>query len=94
MKSGKGCQPCLLCYKLGGMSFLGKIFATRIQTNAMGVGMFLAGLQVYILYELNGKLYSLLTTADATTIATVFAPTIALVWMSRSFTQSKGNFRE
>lgn len=72
-----------------------RIFATRIQTNAIVVSLFaLLPIQWYILWELNGKLYELLTTADPCTIATVFAPTITLVVVAKTFTTRRDNYDE
>ena len=60
-------------------------FASKIETNAIIVSLTLVGIQSYVLYELNGHLYDLLTKADPCTVATVFAPTIALVWIAKTF---------
>ena len=76
------------------MDRLPKIFATRVQTNTMLVSLALVGIQAYILWELNGKLYELLTTADPCTVATVFAPTIAQVWLVKTLANRAGNYRE
>ena len=76
------------------MSWIEKIFATRVQTNVFLGSLTLTGIQAYILYELNGKLYDLLTSADPCTVATVFAPTIAQVWVLKHFASRKSNFDE
>lgn len=69
------------------MTWLGNIFSSKIETNTLLVSGSLVGIQGYILFELNGKLFELLTTADPCTIATVFAPTIAQVWLVKFLAQ-------
>ena len=76
------------------MQWLANIFATRIQTNTAMASLALVAVQWYILYELNGRLFELLTTADPCTVATVFAPTIAHVWLIKNLANRRGNYPE
>ena len=71
-------------------------FRTKIETNAIIVSLVLVGLQVFILWELNGKLAAILTSAcpNPLVIGTVFAPTIALVVTLKSFASAIGNHKE
>ena len=69
-------------------------FATKVQTNAIIISLTLVAIQGYILAELNGHLYDLLTGSDPTTVGLVFAPTVALVWIGRTFAERNGNFPE
>ena len=64
---------------------------TQIQTNSLIVNLFLVGVQVYILWELNGHLYDLVKQADVTVMGVIFGPTIALVWIGREYAARKGN---
>lgn len=76
------------------MGWISKIFATRIQTNTALASAALVAVQWYILAELNGRLFDLLTTADPCTVATVFAPTIAHVWLIKAMASRQGNYPE
>ncbi len=62
-------------------------FATKIETNAIIVTLVLVGLQVFILWQLNGKLSTILTAScpNPLIIGTVFAPTIGLVVTLKAF---------
>ena len=64
---------------------------TQIQTNSLIVNLFLVGVQVYILWELNGRLFELLSVAPTMQQALLFSPTAALVWIGREYAARKGN---
>ena len=74
--------------------WFGQFFATKVQTNSLIVNLTLVGIQAYILYELNGKLYDVLVTAEPITLGTIFAPTIALVWVSKRYANQSTNYEE
>jgi len=62
-------------------------FATKIETNAIIVTLVLVGLQVFILWQLNGQLANILTNGcpNPLVIGTVFGPTIALIVTLKAF---------
>ena len=72
------------------------LFETGVQTNAFLVSMMLMALQIYILWELNGHLVSILTTGclNPLIVATIFAPTMALVYTLKTFAGRSGNYKE
>ena len=69
------------------------VFATGIQTNAILISFTLVSIQFYILAELNGHLYDILLKGclDPMVIGTIFAPTLALVFMGKAFSSTTSN---
>ena len=66
---------------------MSKWFATKVQTNWLISSVLMTGLQIYVLWELNGALTQILLASciNPLVIATVFAPGLALVWCMKQF---------
>ena len=62
---------------------------TTIQTNSILNSSILAALQIFILWVVNGDLLQILLSKDPVIVGTVFAPTIALVYVSRRYSNAK-----
>ena len=56
-----------------------------IQVNSLFLALILAGIQVYILVEMNGKLGSHIDNGNLAALALVFAPTAAIAYTLRNF---------
>ena len=56
-----------------------------IQINSLVLAFLLAGIQVYILYEMNGRLGAHIDSANFAALAVVFSPMAAIAYTLRNF---------
>ena len=61
-----------------------------IQPNALILSAILTILQVFILWQLNGKLPELILSHDFPTLGIIFGPTIAIGWTLKKFSTPVG----
>ena len=62
---------------------------TKIHINALIALVLLSALQVWILIEMNGHLYDVLTTGCVeASLAIIFTPALAIAWIGKHFAGS------